>query len=131
MGREFLEKLGIGKDNIPQNWGRLFDKRRRKWYFQRKKYGFDERDTWDLNVSLPQMIYERIKLFDEITEEFIDKEFHKEQYRGQTITMQEGINLMLAALETNLKSEYNSEEAYEAYREFLELYMIFHPYLWW
>jgi len=43
------------------------DSRRSKWYRQRKKWGFDDRDTWSLDMTTSQFILPRLKRFKELT----------------------------------------------------------------
>ncbi len=45
----------------------MSDKRRYKWYRQRKKWGFDDRDTWSLDLSIAKFALPRLKRFKEVT----------------------------------------------------------------
>jgi hypothetical protein len=43
------------------------DPRRYQWYRQRKKWGFDDRETWSLDNSIAKFVLPRLKRFREIT----------------------------------------------------------------
>ena len=50
--REYLK-------NMPNPYGNClepaYDKRQGKWKKERKKYGFDERQTWNLNTTMIEL----------------------------------------------------------------------------
>lgn len=43
------------------------DERRYKWYRQRKKWGFDDRETWSLDFTIAKFVLPRLKRFRELT----------------------------------------------------------------
>jgi hypothetical protein len=43
-----------------------FDKRHFKWFFQRRKRGFDDRETWSLDATIAEFILPRLKRFQDI-----------------------------------------------------------------
>lgn len=42
------------------------DNRRNQWYRQRKKYGFDNRELWSLDMTIAEFALPRLKRFKEI-----------------------------------------------------------------
>ena len=53
--------------NMPNPYGNCldhtYDKRQGRWKKERKKYGFDERQTWNLNTTMIELLYERVMMF--------------------------------------------------------------------
>jgi hypothetical protein len=42
---------------------RLFDRRQLKWFYQRLTRGFDDRELWDLNLTMAKFVLPRLKAF--------------------------------------------------------------------
>ena len=67
--REYLK-------NMPNPYGNClvpaYDKRQGKWKKERKKYGFDERQTWNLNTTMIELLYERVMMLKEINFVYFD-----------------------------------------------------------
>lgn len=97
MKRKYLEDLGV-KDTW-DTWGSKNDKRRKEWHEQRNIYGFDERETWSLNTTFLEWLYERLKMYMDSCDEFIDLTFHKFNYKGKEYTQREIILMMIEDLE--------------------------------
>lgn len=51
------------------------DNRQKKWKKQQKKYGFDERDTWALNLRIVAFVYPRLKMLKKIFKRMGVKEY--------------------------------------------------------
>ena len=53
--------------NMPNPYGNCldptYDKRQGRWKKERKKYGFDERQTWNLSTTMIELLYERVMMF--------------------------------------------------------------------
>ena len=68
---KILEDLGFKRHDIPENYNELIpckrvfarpdDTRLHKWKLERKTYGFDERETWNLDRSFAYWLLERLK----------------------------------------------------------------------
>ena len=44
----------------------IFRGRRAKWFVQRRKRGFDDRDLWSLDMTIAEFVYPRLKAFNEV-----------------------------------------------------------------
>jgi len=132
MGRKYIDDLGIKLENTPQGWNEN-DPRQEEWAEDRKVYGFDERETWSLDFSLALWFYERLSMYNEITEDKIVKTYHTFEYKGETLTQQDCIDRMLDNLKYYLtENEYDNAELYWAKaEEIYELLALCHNVLWW
>lgn len=56
-------------DKFFEIWGEFcirFDKRKIRWWKQRRKMGFDERELWNLNDQMVDFLLPRLKAFKEM-----------------------------------------------------------------
>lgn len=70
--RKYLNKLetnGQAYDNIDPN-----DVRMEKWFEQQAIYGFDEREVWNLNQTMIELLYERVRYYLDHTNRKLEKE---------------------------------------------------------
>lgn len=76
MAHKYLNKIGV-KSNNPCifNTKEYNKKRNDKFKKQRKKYGFDERETWDLGYTSATWLYEHLKVFKKVN--IVDLNYHK------------------------------------------------------
>lgn len=125
--RKYLDDLGV--TDRPDTWN-PDDKRQGKWQEERETYGFDERETWDLDYSFHLWLYERLKMFVKAP---INFEFHHFEYKGKTYTQKELIEMMLERLEFSFKEDYNRlNETQAAYvSEIEEIWAIVINAMWW
>ena len=92
--RTYLDQIGVFRDERPDGWTSGLKLRRRfRWWRERRKYGFDERETWALDKTIFMFLYERLKRYDEVNT--INTSFHKKEYNGIVMTFQEAINRMI------------------------------------
>ena len=99
MISKYLSDLGIKENQLPYNWSPN-DSRGIQWAKQRKEYGFDERETWNLDTSFYLWAYPRLKMFDEIN--IINTEIENVVFDGNTYTLQQCINIILEGWEIAL-----------------------------
>lgn len=57
----YEKELGMTKDELKMK----DDSRHPQWKEERKKYGFDERETWGLDTTIAQFMYTRLMMFKE------------------------------------------------------------------
>lgn len=128
MNRKYLDDIGV--TDRPDTW-EFNDGREEKWALQRKEYGFDSRETWDLNYSWHLWLYERLKMFVDIT--IINLDFHKFKFKEKEYTQREMIDLMLERLKFSFSKEYNDwdEEQVEYVCEIEEIWAMVCPAMWW
>ena len=67
MKCEYLYEKEIGVDPNKYWWKEMGDDNRQsQWKLEKQKYGFDERETWDLDRVFLTWIYPRLKMFREV-----------------------------------------------------------------
>lgn len=91
--RKYLDDIGY--TDRPDTWNKD-DKRQKIWRKQRKKYGFDNREIWNMDLAFYLWLYERLMRHKEITP--VDLKFHKFDFEGKTYTQGELIDEMIKRL---------------------------------
>lgn len=131
MARKYIDDLGIKFEDTPQGWHKG-DKRQTEWKKQRDIYGFDERETWNLNDTFKFWLYERLCMFN--GNNAIDTSYHKFEYKGETLTFQECIDRMLEGLKLDLTLPHYTdkrEENEEKINDVVSIFALCFDKLWW
>ena len=102
--REYLKNTLNPLGNCLEN---RYDIRQGEWKKQRKKYGFDERQTWNLNTTMIELLYERLMMYKEIAA--IDLSFHKITIEGEEKTHGEWVDILISLSEIYLNDFYDEE----------------------
>lgn len=138
MGRKFLEDIGIKEEKIKHS-----KKRKKRLAKQRKKYGFDEVDTWSLENTFYYWLYERLKMYMKVADPVVDLNFHKFEYKSKTYTQKELILKLIDLLKENILARENwykiDNKEIPAFldrynkrtKEICEIWGIILPAMWW
>lgn len=128
MKRKYLDDINV--KNRPDKWGKD-DKRKDKWKEQRKTYGFDERETWSLDLTFHLWLYERLKMYLDVT--VVDLDYHKFTYKEKEYTQREMIDGILKRLEFSFSKDYNDcdDKQWNYVREADEMWTLIIPAMWW
>lgn len=100
-------------------------------------YGFNQRDIWFLVKNFKEFLYERLKMYNEVTDNIIDKssKFHEIKYEEDILTFQEYIDKLLEGLELDIKcsdeEKLNSVEIQEKINVVFDLLPNGMKHLWW
>ncbi|MBU5669599.1 hypothetical protein KQI68_07070 [Peptoniphilus sp. MSJ-1] len=128
--RKYLEEVDPKYQSIRDL--KVSKKRRKRFKKQRDKYGFDERETWNLDYLMLELIYERLRMYKDVASEIINLDFHKIDYKGQTYTQNQVLNRLIVLSKQALTREeapFTREIIGE--KEFWELRSKVFPYFWW
>ena len=128
MISKYLKDIGVKEKDLPENWFPN-DKRQSKWDKERKKHGFDSRDTWSLDFTFALWIYPRLKMYDEIN--IIATTEEKYKFKDEEITMQEGIDRMLEGFNIRIVKDIYTDEDEHKVNEAFELFGFMGRSLWW
>lgn len=133
---QFLEDIGLKPHEYGVNFTEKKDKRRKQWKKEQRKYGFDSRETWNLNNQYAQWLYSHLKLYLKETKEVIDLDYYKIQYEGEEYTQKEAIKKMIKYLEYYLKNADKLDDkkvlkAEKMLKKASELWVSVLPYMWW
>jgi hypothetical protein len=102
------------------------DSRQPQWKLERQKYGFDERETWDLDSVFLGWIYPRLKMFREVNNCHPAKMTEDE---WNSI-----LDEMIDGFECSLKDGYRTAEDSEISEKLQKSLKLFAEYfngLWW
>lgn len=89
---KYLEALGISIKNYGSNF---IKKRKLQRFFERRKYGFDFRETINMDLMFAEWLYSRLTMLKEQT--MGDLNFHLVVFEGRIYTIEQGINRILKA----------------------------------
>lgn len=145
MGRKYLDDIG---EDYSWVWKPEGSERDKTFEKEREIYGFDNRETWNLDTVFYMWLYERLKMFVEIGGQVVDLNFHKFDFKGKEYTQLELINMMIERLEYYFNEdardskidEYRKQgmgifeadnKAYEPVKEIGEIWALVLPAMWW
>lgn len=131
MGRKYLDDIG---EDYSWVWKPEGSERDEIFEKEREIYGFDSRETWNLDCVFYMWLYERLKMFVEIGGQVVDLNYNKFDFKGKEYTQLELINMMIERLESYFKKEdlfVSSEEEYEPIKEIGEIWALVLPAMWW
>lgn len=83
--------------------------RRLKWWAQRRLYGVDDTETWGLNLTMMQLLYERLRRYRKLA----PKRIHLDQevtIKGVTHTELEWIDIMLVLMMQVFKEDFDYDK---------------------
>jgi hypothetical protein len=125
---KYMEDLGIEKRHYGTNFCSDDDKRSPDWAFEKTLFGFDQRETWNLNYTFIEWLYTRLMMFCEVN--IIDTSYHKIEWQGKELTMQECIDILI-----NVSKEFlldtDDDNKFLAVCDLMPLWGKLLPYMWW
>lgn len=126
--RKYLDDIGV--TDRPDTWNPK-DTRQEEWRKEREVYGFDERETWSMDYSFHLWLYERLKMYLEVTP--VDLEYHHFDYNGNSYTQKQLIEMMLERLEFSFSKEYNDfdNDQHQYVSEIEKIWALVIPTMWW
>lgn len=128
MKRSYIEEI-IHLENSPYGYGGEQDSRNKFWNKQREINGFDERETWNLDITFFCWLYERLKMYKEIA--CINLKFHEFEVNGKTLSQLECIDLMIEKCADIIKNEQSDEILYRLEQEVLDIWCKCYKQMWW
>lgn len=105
MKRFYLDEINA---NFWRNTNKYIPKKRAKeraakWKEERKKYGFDNRDTWNVDVTMVALLYERLRMYVDTAP--VDLTLHKFQWDEEEINQEEFLSRLIQLCEDFLKDD--------------------------
>jgi len=110
---KYLEDIGLKPWEYGVNWTLDSDKERLKvWKKQRKEYGFDERETYEIYPRFAEWLYSRLMMYREAAAEIgkVDLTYHTCEFEGKTYTQIEAIDKVLKWTRYFLKNSNDLEK---------------------
>ena len=110
MKRYYLEKIGY-KFYSASGYRKKKDKRHKKWARERRKYGFDSRETWNMDFAMVALLYERLSMYHKIANVSFDT--YAFDWNGETVTQGVFMKRLMKLCENILTSsdiDYKQED---------------------
>ena len=134
---KYLEDIGLKPEECGTNFCTKKDDRNKKWKKQREKYGFDSRETWNLNDMFYEWLYSRLSMYIEVASKIVDLSYHTFEYtptgesEPKIVTQGEAIEIIRAEAKRMILADILDSD----YKPFDENIMILFykilPALWW
>lgn len=129
MARKYLDDIGITKNCYMFSTD---DPRQPIWDKEKEEYGFDARETWDLDFTFYCWLYERLKMYVDVN--CIDLTVHKFEYEGEKLTQEECIDRMIKGCELYFKYDGVwdiADNDWKAINDVAKIWAIVLPAMWW
>lgn len=135
MAHKYYDDLFKGKKYKPDYPTEICgkgDKREKKWKKEREKYGFDNRETWNLNTNFYVWLYERLKMYKKHASKIVDLTFYKFEYDGETLTQIECIDRMIEGCKLYIEDDENPDkEVQKKIEDVAKIWAMVLPHMWW
>lgn len=132
---KYLDELGIEPHSYGTNFTQKHDKREKDWKKQREDYGFDERETWNLNDQFVEWLYCRCKMYVEKASPIVNLKYYKFQFEGKEYTQIEAIEYIIEKCEAYMKTKYAYSEEEDkniaGMQKAIKLWSEVFPAMWW
>lgn len=129
---EDIEDINNNKVQHPSKYCSLSDKRSESWFKERRKYGFDSRETWNLDSVFYIWLYEHLMMYKEKAENVINLNYHTFEYKGETLTQLQCIDKMIEGCKLYIQDcETQDKEKIEKINSVCEILGLVIRYMWW
>ena len=106
--------------------------RNKRWKKQRKKYGFDDRETWSLDYAFIVWVYERFNMYKDIGGQIVNLDYHKFTIDDKEYTQRELIDRIISDCEYLMKSDIWDAAVYDKkYEDLMKCFSAVLPAMWW
>lgn len=129
--RKYLNDIGI--DPNGDMYADSF-KQARKFSKEHNMYGFDSRETYHLNTTMYELLYERLSMYKERANKIIDLTYYTFTYQETEYTQIELIDILLDLLKEVLETDpYDLDNPvdYSNYKNVWEIWGLISPAMWW
>ena len=108
------------------------DPRRKEWKKQIKKHGFADYELWNLDITMIELLYERIQRFIEVSD--VDMEISTIWWNSQDYTTSDFLRMIAKKAEYVLKNAYEpnpkkAKKVNKKYQEIWQMWSMIRP--WW
>ena len=105
---------------------------RLKHWWQRRIYGFDERETWDLDKTFYTWLYEHLMMYRDVT--YVDlSQSRPHEWKGGTYTTEDLLNILIEYLTVAMTKDYEfcTEKEREQIDDIPVIWGIIIKEMWW
>ena len=107
MAHKYLENI-LPKGKSPYDFECDDEIRNQKWEKEREQYGFDERETWNLDFTFFCWLYERLRKYKEVSP--VDLTHKIVKVNNEEKNLEEWVNLMISNSKDLILANIYSEE---------------------
>lgn len=123
MAHKFLDEINVDFNIIEED-----DDRQEKFAQEKQQFGFASWETWNLDQTMVQLLYERVKLFEEVT--VTDLAYSSIEFEGKEYTTEEAVGLLLSLCEQYF-NDPDCNDGIESMRRIWRLWAELSPSMWW
>ena len=107
MNHKYLNDI-LPKGKSPYDFYYDDEIRNQKWESERQEFGFDERETWNLDFTFFCWLYERLKKYKEVSP--VDLNCKIVKVNNEEKNLEEWVNLMISNSKDLILANIYSEE---------------------
>ena len=128
MNHKYLYDI-LPKGKSPYDFECYDEIRNQKWESERLEFGFDERETWNLDFTFFCWLYERLKKYKEVSSVDLTRKIVKVNNKEKNL--EEWIDIMIKNSESLILANIYSEENIKLAEFTIEIFKQTIFYLWW
>ena len=128
MNHKYLYDI-LPKGKTPYDFECDDEIRNQKWKKEAEEYGFDERETWNLDFTFFCWLYERLKKYKEVSPADLSCKIVK--VNDEEKTLEEWLDIMINNAESLILVDIYSEEKIDLAEFTIEIFKQTIFYLWW
>lgn len=125
---KYLEELGIPLEEYGTNFMKDDDRRAESWKEERDLYGFDSRETWNLDQIFIEWLYSHLMMYKERT--CVNLSFHKFDFDGKEVSQEEAIDFIIETTKQYLITDEFKRD-YEKVNKAVKLFADIMNAMWW
>ena len=128
MAHKYLNDI-LPKGKTPYDFHYDDEVRNQKWRKEVEEYGFDERETWNLDFTFFCWLYERLRKYKEVS--FADLTRKIVKVNNEEKNLDEWLDIMINNAEALILLDMYSEENIKLAEFTIEIFKQTIFYLWW
>ena len=128
MNHKYLDDI-LPKGKTPYDFECDDEIRNQKWEKEREQYGFDERETWNLDFTFFCWLYEHLRKYKEVSP--VDLNCKIVKVNDEEKNLGEWIDIMINNAEALILLDMYSEENIKLAEFTIEIFKQTIFYLWW
>lgn len=132
---KYFEEMGIDTTHYYTNFCDNTDERYNRWMQERKEFGFDSRETWNIDKGVVEWIYTRFRMYLDVASDIVDLDWTQIEYRNKEgnvkcISQKKAIKKVLKWCEKNwLNKDFTDKQFFP--KHIWDLIWELMPYMWW